>query len=269
MEPPPRSRRPSSALAVSVLCALLLAAPPPPAAAQQPDNPPGSGLAFWTLMRQSGPLFWMPEADAAWPRLSSLWLPADACSGDPYDTLTGDWHNESCRDPDAGVDWKWRIWTHRENRPDAVKEYATGSSFDHDDLNTAAGTNPEVNPWHWRLTGMPESQRCFPAEKAVTWQAAHGSGWGGLQVSQQIGEWYQGRQYLPDLAAGKVDGLSIASWMPYGFFSTSIRTRGPWTRRSTGPRTGPARAPRARSTTSSWPGPAGAATRPRRAPRSR
>ena len=216
--------RPLSALAAVFLAALFVAAgAAAPAAAQQAD--PDADLSFWTLMRQSGPLFWMPEADDAWPRLSSLWLPADACGGDPYDTLTGDWHNESCRDADAGVDWKWRIWAHRENRPDAVKEYATGSSFDHDDLNTASGTNPEVNPWHWRLTGMPESQRCFPAAKAVSWENAHGSGWGGLQVSQHLGEWYQGRQYLPDLVGGKVDGLTGASWLPYGFFDFDTFSR--------------------------------------------
>ena len=160
--------------------------------------------------RTNGPLFWLPEAHANWPRLASMWLPVDACSGDPYNPSGTDIQNQSCA-------WSYQIWGHRSSRSDAETEFGRGTSFDHDDLNTR-GTNTEMNPWHWRLSGLPESQRCMPAERDITTHQYSG-GWGGLQVSQHIGEWYQGNRYLPDMA-GDIVGMTL-----YGYFDFDIFSR--------------------------------------------
>ena len=188
----------SCAAAVFVLCA------PAGAGAQ-------SGWANPNDFRTNGPLFWLPEAHANWPRLASMWLPVDACSGDPYNPSGTDVQNQSCA-------WSYRIWGHRSGRSDAETEFGRGTSFDHDDLNTSFGTNPEMNPWHWRLSGMPESQRCLPADRDITTHKYSG-GWGGLQVSQHIGEWYQGNRYLPDMA-GDLAGVVL-----YGYFDFDVYSR--------------------------------------------
>ena len=187
----------SCAAAVFVLCA------PAGAGAQ-------SGWANPNDFRTNGPLFWLPEAHANWPRLASMWLPVDACSGDPYNPSGTDIQNQSCA-------WSYQIWGHRSSRGDAETEFGRGTSFDHDDLNTR-GTNTEMNPWHWRLSGLPESQRCMPAERDITTHQYSG-GWGGLQVSQHLGEWYQGNRYLPDMA-GDLAGVVL-----YGYFDFDIFSR--------------------------------------------
>ena len=187
------------------LAALFALAVPVGAAAQPP---------LWAdpnNFRTSGPLFWLPEAHPSWPRLASMWLPVDACSGDPGAPSGSDIHNQSCP-------WSYRIWAHRGDRSGAELEFGRGSSFDHDDLNTSFGTNPEMNPWHWRLSGMPESQRCMPAEQDITTDRYSG-GWGGMQVTQHIGEWYQGSRYLPDMS-GDLTGIVL-----YGYFDFDIYSR--------------------------------------------
>ena len=75
---------------------------------------------------------------------------------------------------------------------------------------------------------MPESQRCYPAPPEVSYGNHRQAGWGGLQVSQHLGEWYQGRQYLPDYQAGRVRANAAAGALPasglaayvtkYGYF---------------------------------------------------
>ncbi|MCY4511246.1 MAG: hypothetical protein OXG35_30420, partial [Acidobacteria bacterium] len=212
---PGSSRRTAPAVVAAGVAAVLLA--PAPVVAQSD----WSDLDY----RDSGPLFWLPEAHPNWPRLATMWLPNDSCSPDPYHTLLTDVHDPSCSDPNSGLSYSWVIWQHRTDRDGAEKEFGTGSSFDHDDLNTI-GTSPEINPWHWRLSGMPESQRCFPAEAEISYHAKSG-GWGGMQISQHVGEWYQGRLYLPEVMGGMA-GLPASgaeSVTRFGFFDFDIYSR--------------------------------------------
>ena len=215
-----------------VVCGVVLAVLVAAGAAAQ-------GSAEVLNFRDSGPLFWLPKAHANWPRLASMWLPNDACSTttvdragdtyrDPYRTVVLDVHNQSCPSP-----WSWKLWEHRETRSLAEREFALGSSFDHDDLDVHA--SERFRPWHWQVSGMPESQRCYPAPPEVSYGNHRQAGWGGLQVSQHLGEWYQGRQYLPDYQAGRVRANAAAGALPasgfaayvtkYGYFDFDIYSR--------------------------------------------
>ena len=165
--------------------------------------------------KYDGPLHWLPDDHDAWPRFASDWLPKDSCATasvsrlgfnykDPYRTVVRDIHDQSC--PGG---WNYVLWRHRTTVADARdKEYGKGTSFDHNDLDPRSGQR--FNVWHWELNGMPESQRCYPAGPEWTYGAKHHlgraaqPGYGGLQISQHLGEWHEGRQYLPDYFRGIV-----------------------------------------------------------------
>ena len=222
--PPTHSVRRSVFSAPSAfICAAFLLSGALPAAAQYT----WSDSAVSRDYRDLGPLFWLPDHHENWPRLASEWLPRDACNpgdGDDertswvYATVHTDFHNESCPGPNGrgadGLPSRFVVWHHRKTRDKAVTEFSTGSSFDHSDLNDprlSGGTSRTINPWHWRLTSMPESQRCFPADRELAWQHAMQPGWGGFQMQQHVGEWYQGQQYWPDYKANAVPGIRASA----------------------------------------------------------
>ena len=213
--------RAAALAAVALVAVASLAAPP--SVVGQPTH--------WESYRRSGPLFWMPKSHLNWPRQASLWLPNDGCGPDPYETVVKDIHNQSCGE------WNYLIWQHRDARSDAEEEFGKATSFEHD-LDPV--TVLDWEPWHYKVSGAPESQRCQPPHKNINYHEGgrfYQSGWGGFQNQQHIGEWYQGRQYLPDFQEGRVrpkpgaaplsPGLLSQNVDRFGFFDFDIYSRPP------------------------------------------
>ena len=199
------------------------------------------GGQHWQL-RDFGPLFWVPQAHPDWARQAQQWVPHMGCTADQPPEMTPDGvHQKGCRASYGGAGFEYRVWKHRDDRELAEDEFELATSFEHDDINVDLGTDPLIDGWHFPISGFPESQHCYLVEPEVDDKSIYSywqGGWGGLQLTQHVGEWYQGRQYLPDVLGSSggpapivyegSNGVNASSAVTlFGFYDFDVQSRPP------------------------------------------
>ena len=242
-----RHLSPDRAVPGTVAAACLLLAP----AASILLNPAEAGAQYfaraWSSQCQTGqddswsdcdgPMFWYPNDNTGdVPRRASKWVPFDWCDDTNAPSRT-DHHNDSCGTNEGS---KTRfIWEDADDSGNflesiraARSEFERGTSFPNlfgeegARLNAASGGQRRraMDPWTWRVSRLPASERCWQAPMTATDTAAE-EGWGGLQLNQHMSEWWQGRYYLPLLRTLYGDSGAQQVVRDFGYFDFDVASR--------------------------------------------